>query len=249
MIKIKTKQDIEMMRKSGKILAEVKQIIFDAIKVGITTKELDDIAYKAILERGGKPAFKGYGGFPGTACISINEEMIHGIPGDRIISEGDIVKVDMGVIFDGWYSDSAFTKGVGEITNKDKELIQVARDSFFAGLDAIKPGARIGDVSAAIGDYVARKGFRVPYNYSGHGIGRALHEDPFIPNWGTKGVGPLIQDGMVFAIEPMILQSSSEVKVLNDKWTVVASDNKNTSHYEHTVAIINGKPEILTGDM
>lgn len=249
MIKIKTTQDIQKMKKSGEILAEVKQIVFDAIKAGVTTKHLDDVAYNAIIERGGKPAFKGYGGFPGTACISINEEMIHGIPGNRILKDGDIVKVDMGVIYDGWYSDSAFTKGIGEISKKDKELIQVAKDAFYIGLDAIKPGARIGDISAAIGEFVAKKGYRVPYDYSGHGIGKALHEDPFIPNWGTKGTGALIQDGMVFAIEPMILQTSSEVKILSDKWTVIALDGKNTSHYEHTVAIVNGKPEILTGDM
>lgn len=249
MIQIKTSQQIELMRKSGAILAEVKQIVFDAIQPGITTKELDDIAYKAIIERGAKPAFKGYGGFPGTACISVNEEMIHGIPGQRTLKEGDIVKVDMGAIWQGWYSDSAFTKGVGQISQKDKELIQVARDAFYVGIDAIKPGARVGDICAAIGEFVAKKGYRVPYDYSGHGIGKALHEDPFIPNAGRKGTGALIQNGMVFAIEPMILQTSSEVKVLKDKWTVVALDGKNTSHFEHTVAIVDGRPEILTGDM
>lgn len=249
MITIKTPEQIELMRKAGSILAIAKQEVYDAIREGITTKELDEIAFESIKKNGGIPAFKGYGGFPGTACISINEEMIHGIPGSRKLKNGDIVKVDMGAIYKGWYSDSAFTKGVGEISKKDKELIQVARDAFYVGLDAIKPGARIGDVCAAIGDFVTKKGFYVPHEFSGHGIGKNLHEDPFIPNFGIKGTGALIQDGMVFAIEPMILQGSSEIKILKDKWTVVSVNNKNTSHYEHTVAIIDGKPEILTGDM
>ena len=250
MIHIKTKEQIELMRKSGEILAEVKQIVWDAIKPGISTKELDDIAYKAITKRGAKPAFKGYGGFPGTACISVNAEMIHGIPSETtIIKNGDVVKVDMGAIWKGWYSDSAFTKPVGEVTKKDKQLIQVARDAFWIGFDAIKPGARVGDVSHAIGKFVKSKGFYVPEEFTGHGIGKNLHEDPYVPNDGPAGKGPLLKDGMVICIEPMILQTSSKVKVLDDRWTVVSIDGKNTSHYEHTILIKDGRGEILTGDM
>lgn len=249
MIHIKSEKEINLMKESGAKLAEVKQIVFDAIEAGITTQELDDIAYKAILDRGGKPAFKGYQGFPGTACISVNEELIHGIPGSRVIKNGDIVKVDMGVIWKGWYSDSAFTKAVGNISKRDKKLIQVARDAFYIGLDAIKPGARVGDVSHAIGEFVKSQGFFVPENFTGHGIGRHLHEDPYIPNEGNPGVGPLLKDGMVICIEPMILQSSNAVTVLKDGWTVVSPSKKNTAHYEHTIAIKNGRGEIITGGM
>lgn len=249
MINIKNENQITLMKESGAILAEVKQIVFDAIKPGITTKELDDIAFDEIAKRGAKPAFKGYQGFPGTACISVNEELIHGIPGSRVIQEGDIVKVDMGAIWKGWYSDSAFTKGVGEISNKDKKLIQVARDAFYVGLDAIKPGARVGDISHAIGSFVKKQGFFVPENFTGHGIGKKLHEEPYVPNQGQPGTGPLLKDGMVICIEPMILQSSNAVKVLSDGWTVVSTHNKNTSHYEHTIVIKNGHGEIITGGM
>lgn len=249
MIIIKDHKQIELMRKSGEILAEVKQIVFDAIEPGMTTKQIDKIAYKAIVDRGGKPAFKGYHGFSGTACISVNEEMIHGIPGKKVIREGDVVKIDMGVIWKGWYSDSAFTKGVGQITKEDQELIKVARDAFYVGLAAIKPGARVGDISHAIGEFVRKKGYFVPKEYTGHGIGQNLHEDPFVPNEGNKGTGVLLKDGMVICIEPMILKNSNEIRVLSDKWTVVSKDKSNTAHFEHTVLIKDGKGEILTGGM
>lgn len=246
MINIRTKEELALLRESGRLLAEVKQIIWDAIKPGISTKELDDIAYNEIIARNSKPAFKGYGGFPGSACISVNDEMIHGIPGKRIIKEGDLVKVDLGLIWKGYYSDSAFTKGVGQITPEDQKLIDVAKGAFYAGVDAIKPGVRLGDVEFAIGQFVHKHKMHVPVQYSGHGVGTALHEEPFVHNQGTPGTGPLLKDGMVLAIEPMILQTSEKVKVLSDKWTVVSKDGKNTAHYEHTIAIIDGRVEILT---
>lgn len=246
MITIKSKQEIELIKKSSEILVEVKKIIYDNIKPGITTLELDEIAFNEIKKRNGKPAFKGYGGFPGTACISINEEAIHGIPSSRVIKEGDIVKIDMGVIYKGYYSDSAFTKGVGVISPRDKKMIEVAKGSFYAGLDAIKPGVRVGDISYAINKYATENGFQVCEEYSGHGIGKQLHEDPLIPNNGTKGIGPILSDGMVICIEPIILQDTKNVKIASDKWTIVSSNKKNTAHYEHTILIENGVGIILT---
>lgn len=248
MIKIKKQNEIELMKKSCQILSEVKQIVWDSIRPGISTQELDDIAYDEIIKRGAKPAFKGYQGFPGTACISVNEELIHGIPSKtKTIKKGDIVKVDMGAIWKGWYSDSAFTKGVGKISDKDQKLINIAKDAFYIGLDAIKPGARVGDISHAIGKFVKSKGLFVPSQFTGHGIGKSLHEAPYIPNEGTANTGPLLKNGMTICIEPMILQQSNQVKILEDKWTVVSVHNKNTAHYEHTVLIEDGVGKILTG--
>lgn len=247
-IKIKTAAEISLMRQAGKYLAEVKQIVYDAIKPGISTQKLQDLAEQAIKERNCKSNFKNYNGFPAVLCASVNEEMIHGIPSShKILQEGDIIKIDIGLIYRGWHSDSAFTKPVGQVSKQNQKLIQVAKDAFYAGIDAIKPGARLGDVSAAIGALVKNRGYFVPYEFTGHGIGQKLHEDPPIPNYGERRTGPLLKDGMVLAIEPMILQNSAKIAILNDNWTVVSKDGSNTSHYEHTIAIIDGKVEILTG--
>lgn len=246
-IKIKTAKQLALMKQSGKYLAEVKQLVYDAIEEGVSTQYLQDVAEKAIKERNCKSNFKNYHGFPAVLCASINEEMIHGIPSpNRIIKAGDLVKIDLGLIYQGWHSDSAFTKAVGKITKQDQKLIQVAKDAFWAGVNAIKPGARLGDVCAAIGELVKKHGFYVPREFTGHGIGQKLHEDPSIPNDGQKNTGPLLKDGMVLAIEPMILQNSPAIKILDDQWTVVSKDHSNTAHYEHTVAIIDGEPHILT---
>ena len=247
MINIKTKAEQDLMRESGKKLAEVKQILWDIIKPGITTKEINDIAYKEIAKRNCTPSFLGYGGFPATACISVNDELIHGIPNDYVLKEGDVVSIDLGLIWKGWHSDSAFTKGVGKISEDDKKLIDVAKKAFEAGIKAIKPGAKLGDVEAAIGDYITSQGMYTPRNFAGHGIGKELHEDPTVNNFGIKGTGPELVDGMVIAIEPMILQNSSETITLDDNWTIISIDGSKTSHYEHTVLIKNGKPELLTG--
>ena len=246
MITIKSANEIDLMKISADILVIAKQAVYDAIKPGITTNQLDDIARKSILKQGAKPAFLGYGGFPKTACISVNEELIHGIPSNRVLKEGDVVSVDMGAIWKGYYSDSAFTVGVGKITKEDEKLIKVARDAFFVGVDQIKRGARVGDIEFAIGQFITKQGYFTPTNYTGHGIGTNLHEDPRVHNIGSKGTGPLLKDGMVICIEPMILQNSDRSYTLDDGWTIISEDKSNTSHYEHTVLIENGKPVLLT---
>ncbi|MDD1359817.1 type I methionyl aminopeptidase [Metamycoplasma hyosynoviae] len=248
MIKIKTLEEIEKIKKACSILAEVKKIVYDFISPGVSLKEIDSVAFKEIIKRQGKPAFLGQYGFPNTCCISVNEELIHGIPSDYVVKNGDIVKIDMGVIWDGYYSDSAFTKGVGDISEQDKKLIQVAKDAFYAGFDAIKVGKRIGDISFAIGSYIKSQGFYTPEEYTGHGIGKELHEDPIVDNDGIPGTGPIIRNGMMICIEPMILQKSKNVVVKKDRWTVVDPYGLNTSHYEQTVLIYDNKAYILTGD-
>ncbi|NQZ65792.1 MAG: type I methionyl aminopeptidase [Mycoplasmatales bacterium] len=246
MISIKTESEIIKMRKSSAILSEVKQIIWDSIKPGISLLELDAIAEREILKRSAKPNFKGYHGFPNASCISVNENLIHGIPNNYRLKEGDVVSVDLGCTWQGYHSDSAFTRGVGKISKSSKRVIDVAKEAFYIGLNAIKPGARIGDISAAIGDFVYKKGMYVPEDFTGHGIGTSLHEDPSIPNDGYPKRGPLLKDGMVICIEPMIMQGSNHVKILDDKWTVQALDGKNTAHYEHTVLIKDGYGVVLT---
>ena len=246
MITIKTPSQIEKMKKSAKILAEVKQILWDAIKPGITPLELDAIAEKEILKRGAKSNFKGYGGFPNVACISVNTTLIHGIPNSRPLKEGDLISIDLGCTYEGWHSDSAFTKGVGKISARDQKLIDVAKEAFWRGVNAIKPGARVGDISAAIGDYVYSQDMYVPDKFTGHGIGQALHEDPYVPNDGYPKKGELLKDGMVICIEPMILQKSHETIIKEDGWTVEPKHGGRTSHYEHTILIENGLPVVLT---
>lgn len=248
MIFIKTKEEIEKIKKACSILAEVKTIVYDFIRPGVSLKEIDSVAFKEIIKRNGKPAFLGQYGFPNTCCISVNEELIHGIPSNYIVKDGDIVKVDLGAIYDGFYSDSAFTKGVGNISDKDKELISVAKDAFYAGFNAIKVGKKIGDISHAIGKYIKEKGYYTPDEYTGHGIGRSLHEDPYVYNDGRPNTGAVIRNGMVICIEPMILQKSKKVVVKDDEWTVVDPLGYNTAHYEQTVLIDDNKAYILSGD-
>lgn len=246
MITIKSDREIQKITKSCKILAEVKQIVYDHVRPGVSLKELDSIAFKEINRRGAKPNFKGLYGFPATICASVNEELIHGIPSNYVIKDGDIVSIDMGCIYEGYHSDSAFTKGVGNITKEDQKIINVAKEAFQAGLKAIKPGARVGDVSYAIGQVIKRNNLYTPSEYCGHGIGTSLHEDPMVPNDGKPGTGALLRDNMVICIEPMILQGSDQIFVLDDEWTVVSANGKNTSHYEHTILIKDGKGVVLT---
>ncbi|WP_406614893.1 type I methionyl aminopeptidase [Mycoplasmopsis hyopharyngis] len=246
MISIKSSFEIEQITKSCQILAEVKQIIFDHVRPGISLKELDSIAFKEIIKRGAKPNFKGLYGFPATICASVNQELIHGIPSNYVIKDGDIVSIDMGCVYKGFHSDSAFTKGVGNITKDDQKIIEVAKEAFYAGLKAIKPGAKVGDVSYAIGQVIKKNNLYTPSEYCGHGIGTSLHEDPMIPNDGKPGTGPLLRDNMVICIEPMILQGSAAIYVEEDQWTVVSASGKNASHYEHTILIKNGKGVVLT---
>ncbi|AXE60635.1 type I methionyl aminopeptidase [[Mycoplasma] phocae] len=248
MIIIKNQFEIEKIKKACSILAEVKQILFDFISPGVSLKEIDSVAFKEIRKRGGKPAFLGQYGFPGTCCISVNEELIHGIPSNYIVKDGDIIKIDTGVIWEGYYSDSAFTKGVGHVSEEDKKLIQVAKDAFYAGFNAIKVGGRIGDISNAIGNTIRKNGYFTPEEYTGHGIGRHLHEDPFIYNDGIANTGEIIRNGMVICIEPMILQKSKNVLVKKDGWTVYDPLGFNTAHYEQTILIDNNQAYILSGE-
>ncbi|WP_201736479.1 type I methionyl aminopeptidase [Mycoplasma sp. ATU-Cv-508] len=246
MISIKSSQEIEFMRRSGAILAKVKRVLREKIKPGVSTEQLDKLASQMITKLGGQPSFLGYQGYPKTICASVNEQMIHGLPTSRSLVRGDLLKIDVGVKYRGYHTDSAFSVEVGQSSPAAQKLIAVAQAAFWRGVDAIKPGARVGDVEHAIGSYVRGQGLTVPTDYSGHGIGTQLHEDPSIFNDGLAGRGPLLRDGMTICIEPMILQSSSDVKVLDDGWTVVASDGKLTAHYEETILIENGQAVILT---
>lgn len=248
MILVKSSTEIEYMRESGKIVAKVHSVLKDMIKPGITTKELDEIAERIILEHEAQPAFKGYGGFPATICASVNEEVVHGIPGDRMLREGDIISIDVGALKNGYYGDSAKTYPVGKISAKAEKLIRVTRESFYEGLKFCKVGYRLSDVSHAIQMHVEAEGFSVVRDYVGHGIGASLHEDPQIPNYGPAGKGPRLSPGMVLAIEPMINAGRFLVRVLGDNWTVVTADGSLSAHYEHTIAITDEDPIILTTD-
>ncbi|MGL5521712.1 MAG: type I methionyl aminopeptidase [Metamycoplasmataceae bacterium] len=246
MIHIKSEKEVELIKKSCEILANVKKILFDAVRPGISLKELDSIAFNEIIKLGAKPAFLGYNGFKGTICASVNEELIHGIPSNRILKNNDLLKIDVGCIYEGYYSDSAFSKSVGTSTQENDFLISVAEEAFKKGLDAIKPGATTGDISYEIGEFIKKNNLFTPKEFSGHGIGRSLHEDPYVFNEGTKGSGVKLVDNMVICIEPMILQKSNKIKILKDGWTVVSPLGLKTSHYEQTVLIKNGKGIVLT---
>ncbi len=246
MIVIKSKQQIELMREAGKIVAETHQILKEAVRPGISTLELDKIAEDNIRKYNAIPSFKGYGGFPGSICASVNDEVVHGIPSSRILKEGDIVSLDIGAYYKGYHSDSAKTHGVGVISEEDRKLIEVTKQSFYEGIKFAKEGYRLSDISHAIQEYVEKYGFSVVRDLVGHGIGAQLHEDPQIPNYGLPGKGPRLQSGMVLAIEPMINAGRYKVKILSDDWTVVTADGKKSAHYEHTIAITEDEPIILS---
>lgn len=248
MITIKSKSEIEYMREAGKIVAYTHQVLKEMIKPGITTRELDEVAEKTIRKYGAIPAFKGYGGFSGSICTSINEQVVHGIPGNTVLKEGDIISIDIGTVKNGYYGDAAETHPVGIISNQATQLIQVTRDSFYEGLKFCKLGYRLSDVSHAIQTFVEANQFSVVKDYGGHGIGTSLHEDPHINNFGLPGKGPRLTPGMVLAIEPMVNVGTHAVRVLSDKWTVVTADGSLSAHYEHTVAITEGEPALLTAE-
>ncbi len=245
-ITIKTEEQIEKMRAAGKILVDLDEILREHIKPGVTTIELDAIAEKFIRGRGAIPSFKGYGGFPGSICTSVNEVIVHGIPGKRKLKEGDIISIDMGSIIYGFNGDCARTYGVGQISPEDQRLIDVTKQSFFEGIKFAKAGCHLYDISAAVQEYVEKNGFGVVRDYVGHGIGRKMHEDPAIPNYKQIGRGPKLLKGMCLAIEPMVTAGTYELKVLDDDWTAVTLDGKNAAHYENTVYVTDGEPEILT---
>jgi len=246
---IKTEMEIKKMQEAGRVNALVLAEIKSMIKPGITTKELDTAAETIIRDHGGIPTFKGYPGpypYPATLTISINEEMVHGIPSGRVLEEGDIVSVDCGTTLDGYIGDSAFTHGVGEIGKEKNRLIRVTKESLYKGIKHMQPGKHIGDVSAAIQDHVESNGYHVPRKYTGHGVGRKMHEPPQVPNFGVPGQGMLLREGMTIAIEPMVLVGTPKTKVLSDQWTVISADRSLTAHYEHTVAVTANSPLILT---
>ena len=235
------------MRSAGHIVALALDAVFDALEPGITTAELDDVARRAIASEGAKPAFLGLYGFPAVACISLNAEIVHGIPGDRVVSDGDLVSVDCGAIVDGLYSDCARTAVAGGCANEDRlRLVDACRESLERGIAECVPGNRVGDISEAVEQYVRDAGFDLVREYVGHGVGRKLHEAPPVPNFGSRGTGPLLMNGMTIAIEPMIMTGSWETKVLDDGWTVVTADGSLSAHFEHTVAITADRPEVLT---
>ena len=247
MIIIKSDEEIELMRQAAVPTKEMINNLADIIKPGMSTKDVDDYVEGYILKAGMKPAFKGYSGYPACACVSVNEEVVHGIPSKkRILQEGDIVSVDLGTIYKGFYSDAARTYPVGKISEEHQKLIEVAEQSFFNGIFYARKGNRLGDISHAIQETVEAAGFSVIRDYVGHGVGRNMHEDPMIPNYGKANHGPQLVPGMVLAIEPMIATGDYQVKVLSDGWTAVTKDKGFAAHYENTIVITDGDPILLT---
>ncbi len=247
MIQLKNAEQISVMRQAGRITGEALCLAGEAVKDGVSTAELDKIIRTHILRCGAKPSFLHYNGFPASACISINDQVIHGIPSKhRFLQEGDIVKIDVGAFYQGFHGDSANTFGVGRISAEAQKLIDVTKESFYRGVQAITANARIGDIGSAIQTYAESQGFSVVRKYVGHGVGAALHEDPNVPNYGTAGRGARLYPGMTIAIEPMITAGSHEVKELSDGWTVLTADGSLAAHYEHTVAITEHGVELLT---
>ena len=245
-IVIKNAGQIQKMRKSCALVKETLLLLGEAITEGITTRELDNIAVKYLQSQGAKPSFKNYRGYPKSICVSINEEVIHGIPGLRKLKRGDIVSVDIGAYFDGYHGDAARTFAVGQVSHEAQRLIDVTRQSFFEGIKYALKGRFLYEISAAIQNYVEANGFSVVREFIGHGIGSALHEDPEVPNYRQKIKGPRLMPGMTLAIEPMVNTGSHEVVILNDDWTVVTADGGLSAHYENTVLITENEPEILT---
>ncbi len=234
------------MREAGRITARALRLVGERVRPGVTTLELDEIAEDAIRQAGASPAFKGYHGFPATICASVNHEVVHGIPSARRLSQGDILSVDIGTIVDGYYADSAMTFPVGELSELATRLLDVTRRSLDAGISQVREGARLFDISAAIQSMAEEAGFGIVREYVGHGIGRSMHEEPQIPNFGPAGKGPALKEGMTFAIEPMINAGGAEVDALEDGWTVVTRDRSLSAHFEHTVAVGADGPVILT---
>lgn len=245
-VTIKSPRELDLMREAGRIASLTKIVLRNAIEPGITSGELDALAEKEIRSLGAIPSFKGLYDFPATICFSFNEEIVHGIPSKRQLADGDIVSVDLGAVVGGFHSDTAFTVGVGEIDEQSQRLIEATEESLRKAIDQTVAGQRIGDVSAAVQKYAEDLGYGVVRQYVGHGIGRALHEDPQVPNYGTPGRGTLLRPGMTIAIEPMLNIGTWDTKVMDDGWTVVTADGKRSAHFEDTVAVTESGPEVLT---
>lgn len=246
MIPIKNEREIDAMRQACKITAAARALAGEMVRPGVTTRQIDKAVHDFIVSQGAKPSFLNYAGFPASACISVNETVIHGIPGNRVLKDGDIVSIDVGAYYKGFHGDCAATFACGEISPQARKLIDVTKQSFFEGLKFAKQGCRISDIGHAVQTYVEANGFSVVRSFIGHGVGANLHEEPEVPNFGKPGRGPRLIRGMTLAIEPMVNEGTFDVKVLSDRWTTVTCDGKLSAHYENTVLITDGEPEILT---
>jgi len=245
-ILIKSTQEVSLMREAGKVVAAILMRLKEEIKPGMKTRQLDLVTARELEKRKVKSSFKGYRGFPAQLCVSVNDEIVHGIPGERILEEGDLVSLDVGVIYKGFQADAAITVGVGKVDSQAEKLITVTEGALKAGILAARPGVHLGDVSATIQYYVESKRFSVVREYTGHGIGRELHEEPQVPNFGFFGEGPLLEKGMTFALEPMVVAGGWRTKLGDNQWTVLTADGSLAAHFEHTVAITNDGAEVLT---
>jgi len=247
MIVLKSPREIELMREAGRIVALTLAVLAEKAKEGVSTAQLEEWAEEVIRKNKAIPSFKGYRGYPASICVSVNEEVVHGIPSPkRVLKEGDVVSIDVGAIYRGYHGDAAITIGIGRITEEAEKLIEVTKGALEAAISAAKAGNRLGDISWAIQSYAEKHGFNVVREYTGHGIGRYMHEEPQVPNVGTPGKGVLLKPGMTLALEPMVVAGSWEVEVLPDGWTVVTKDKSLAAHFEHTIAITDGDAEILT---
>jgi methionyl aminopeptidase len=243
---IKSPEEVAAMREAGRITAKLLQTLAAEVKPGVKTRELDAVCVQELARHGAQSSFKNYHGYPAHICTSINDEVVHGIPGDRTLREGDIVSIDVGVRFKGYQGDAALTVGVGKISPEAKRLIEVTEGALHAGIAAARQDVHLGEISAAVQSYVESNGFSVVREYTGHGIGREMHEDPQIPNFGDRSEGPVLRKGMTLAIEPMVNAGVWKTKVRDDQWTVVTADGSLSAHFEHTIAVTNGRAEILT---
>ncbi len=246
MISIKTERELEVMRRAGRITAGARALAGSMVRPGVTTKEIDKAVHDFIVSQGAKPSFLNYAGYPASACISVNDVVIHGIPDGRVLREGDIVSVDVGAYWGGFHGDCAATFACGAVSREAEKLIAVTKQSFFEGLKFARQGNRVSDISHAVQAYVEANGFSVVRSFVGHGVGEQLHEAPEVPNFGAPGRGPRLVRGMTIAVEPMVNQGTYDVRVLKDKWTTVTVDGKLSAHYENTLLITDGEPEILT---
>ena len=245
-IEIKSPHEIDAMRQAGRIVADILEVLKKSIKPGIITKELDDLAVEELKRHGAKSSFKGYRRYPAYVCVSINDELVHGIPGKRVLNEGDIVTIDFGAIYQGFHGDAARTVAVGKISDKVRDLLDTTEEALKIGIESASCGSHLGDVSAAIQSFIEFRGFSVVREYSGHGIGRRMHEDPNVPNFGIPGQGMVLRKGMAIALEPMVTVGDWHTKVGKDGWTVSTADGSLCAHFEDTIAITDGKAEILT---
>ena len=246
MITLKSEHEIELMRRTGKITAAARALARDMVKPGVTTQQIDKAVYHFIKSQGATPSFLNYNGYPASVCVSVNDEIIHGIPGKRVLKEGNIVSVDVGAYIGGFHGDCAGTYPCGQVSDQALDLIRVTQQSFFEGLKFAREGYRLSDISHAVQEYVESHGYSVVREYVGHGIGRRMHESPEVPNFGNPGHGPRLLRGMTIAVEPMVNAGSAAIRQMSDGWTVKTADGKNAAHYENTILITDGEPELLT---